>query len=114
MFSAEFGTAASNLELSSARELPGIHSYEAVIIGALPLTTGADFGVNGVPRYSDLIMTHANPGFSYGLGGTFWGENYVLGGYLGVAVASFLVALLLLFFQLHDLQELSFVYLLRV
>tara|TARA_B100000989_G_C19532248_1_gene470765 strand:- start:1121 stop:2398 length:1278 start_codon:yes stop_codon:yes gene_type:complete len=87
-FSSEFGQVSSNLELSTRNDLSAYHSYSAVFLSSIPLLSPTEVGVSTNPRFSDTIIEHANPGFSYGLGGTFWGENFVLGGFLGVIIAS--------------------------
>ena len=98
-FSAEFGQVSSNLELSSRDDLSSYHSYSAVFLSSIPLLSASDMGVTTNPRFSDTIMEHANPGFSYGLGGTFWGENFVLGGFLGVIIAALTFGFIVLLLQ---------------
>lgn len=109
--SAEFGQVSSNLELSTNQNLSQHHSYSAIILGSIPLLDNNDVGVTTIPRFSDTIMTHANPGFSYGLGGTFWGENFVLGGFLGVGVAVFGLGFFILFSQILIFKKGYFVFL---
>ena len=98
--SAEFGQVSSNLELTTSQNLSEYHSYSAVFLGSIPLLDNHDVGITTDPRFSDTIMIHANPGFSYGLGGTFWGENFVLGGFLGVCVAVFAIGFFFIFMQI--------------
>ncbi len=99
-FSAEFGQVSSNLELSTREDLSSHHSYSAVFLSSIPLLDSRDMGVSTYPRFSDTILEHANPGFNYGLGGSFWGENFVLGGFLGVLVSAFWFGFTVLLLQI--------------
>jgi hypothetical protein len=109
--SAEFGQVSSNLELTSSQDLSRHHSYSAVILSSIPLLDANDVGVTSAPRFSDTIMSHANPGFSYGLGGTFWGENFVLGGFLGVCIAALALGFFILFSQILIFEKGNFIFL---
>ncbi len=99
-FSAEFGQVSSNLELSSSQDLSSHHSYSAVLLGSIPLLDPRDLGVITPPRFSDTVKSHANPGFSYGIASTFWGENFVLGGFLGVAISVLIFGFFVFFAQM--------------
>mgnify|MGYP001481963142 FL=1 len=94
-FSAEFGQISSNLELTTSRDLSQYHSFSSVILGSLPLID--DVGQRHNERFSDTIKEYANPGFSYGLGGSFWGELFVLGGILAVSLSAFIIGFVLIF-----------------
>lgn len=98
-FSAEFGQVACNLDLVSKTNLSNKHSIGSVFIGSIPLINYKDLGVNTNPRFSDTILEHANPGFNYGLGGTFWGEIYTLGSYVGVFLGAMIIMLMLIIFN---------------
>lgn len=95
-FSAEFGQVACNLDLVTKADLHGKHSIGSLFKGSIPLISDRDLGIHTETRFSDTILQHANPGFSYGLGGTFWGEVYVLGSYIGVIVASVIIVIMLI------------------
>ncbi|MBO72215.1 MAG: hypothetical protein CMD35_01240 [Flavobacteriales bacterium] len=100
MFSAEFGTTSSNLSLSSSLNLSEHYSFSTTLIGAIPFL---DF-FSGVgeeqSRFSTVIEAYANPGFSYGLGSSFWGEIFQAGGYMGVAIAAMIVISIILSYNL--------------
>jgi len=93
-FSAEFGQISCNLDLVTKADLSEKHSLRSVLIGSIPLINNRDLNIYTETRFSDTILKYANPGFSYGLGGTFWGEVYVLGSYIGVLVASIIVIIM--------------------
>ena len=109
--SAEFGQVSSNLELTSSQDLSRHHSYSAVVLSSIPLLDSNDVGVTSSPRFSDTIMSHVNPGFSYGLGGTFWGENFVLGRFLGVCIAVLALGFFVLFAQILIFEKGYFIFL---
>lgn len=98
-FSAEFGQVACNLDLVSKTDLSDKHSIGSVFIGSIPLINDKDLGIHTNPRFSDTILAHANPGFNYGLGGTFWGEIYTLGSYIGVFLGAMIIMLMLIIFN---------------
>ena len=109
--SAEFGQVSSNLELTTSQDLSQHHSYSAVFLGSIPLLDSDALGVTTNPRFSDTIIPHANPGFSYGLGGTFWGENFVLGGFLGVFIAVLAFGFFTIFAQIFIFEKGYFIFL---
>lgn len=91
MFSAEFGQVASNLSMSSAIDMSEHYQFSSAFLGSIPgLNTILNFNED-MTRFSHAIREHANPGFSYGLGSSFWGEMYQAGSYIGVFLASTLV-----------------------
>jgi hypothetical protein len=109
--SAEFGQVSSNLELTTSQDLSQHHSYSAVFLSSIPLLDSNEVGVTTNPRFSDTIISHANPGFSYGLGGTFWGENFVLGGFLGVFIAVIALGFFVIFAQILIFEKGYFIFL---
>ncbi len=90
-FSAEFGQAASNLSMTSSMDLSNSYSFKDALVGSIPLV---DF-ISGISeeesRFSTVIESYANPGFSYGLGSSIWGEIFQAGGYGGVIIFSVLL-----------------------
>jgi hypothetical protein len=46
-------------------------------------------------RFSRLIDKYANPGFSYGLGSTIWGEGYAAFNLFGVILFSLVVSIII-------------------
>lgn len=93
-FSAEFGQISCNLDLVTKVNLSEKHSIRSVLLGSIPFISDRDLGIYTETRFSDTIKKYANPGFNYGLGGTFWGEVYVLGSYIGVIVASVIIMIM--------------------
>ena len=91
MFSAEFGQVASNLSMSSAIDMSEHYQFSSAFLGSIPgLNSILNFNED-MTRFSRAIREHANPGFSYGLGSSFWGEMYQAGSYVGVFMASTIV-----------------------
>ncbi|MBJ13560.1 MAG: hypothetical protein CMG62_10885 [Candidatus Marinimicrobia bacterium] len=104
-FSAEFGQAASNLSITSSMDLSKEYSFITTLLGSLPFIDTL-FGVSEEgSRFSTVIEAHANPGFSYGLGGTIWGEIYQAGGFSGVLIFSILVIFLIFQYNLSFLRS---------
>ena len=104
-FSAEFGQAASNLSLSSAIDLSQEYSFKDAFVGSIPMVdfiTGID---EEKSRFSTVIEGYANPGFSYGLGSSIWGEMYQAGGYGAVAILAIFIIFLILQFNLSFLRS---------
>ncbi len=86
MFSAEFGQVSSNLSLSSSLDLSQYYSFSNAFLGSISgLNSILDLNED-LKRFSHTIRIYANPGFSYGLGSTIWGEAYQAGGFFGVFV----------------------------
>jgi hypothetical protein len=100
-FSAEFGQVACNLDLVTKADLHGKHSIGSLFKGSIPLISNRDLGIHTETRFSDTILQHANPGFNYGLGGTFWGEVYVLGSYIGVFFGAIIIGLMIIIFNYY-------------
>lgn len=91
MFSAEFGQVSSNLSLSSALDLTEYYQFSSSLMGSI-------VGLNKIlnlnedtTRFSRALSEHANPGFSYGIGSSFWGEMYQAGSFIAVFIASTIV-----------------------
>ena len=100
MFSAEFGQVSSNIVLSSAQDLTDSYAFSDALFGSVTLLNRI-FGYNeDMTRFSHVIRKEANPGFSYALGGTLWGEMYQAGGYGGVMMMAVIVIGALTFFNL--------------
>ena len=104
-FSAEFGQAASNLSITSSLDLSEEFSFKNSFLGALPFV---DF-ITGIgeeeSRFSTVIEKYANPGFSYGLGSSIWGEIYQAGGYGGVSIFSIIVTFIIFQFNLAFMRS---------
>ena len=104
-FSAEFGQAASNLSLSSAIDLSKAYSFKDALLGSIPMVdfiTGID---EEKSRFSTVIEGYANPGFSYGLGSSIWGEMFQAGGYGAVAILAIFIIFFILQFNLSFLRS---------
>jgi hypothetical protein len=87
----EIGQISYNLNATTSDEYTSDHTLDAVLFGAIPLLHRI---IEYKPRrFSVYIYRDLNPGFNYGLGGTFWGESYVLGGFPGVLAFLFIVLL---------------------
>ena len=118
-FSTEWGQISSNLVLTSSQDLTEHYSFSNALIGSLT-------GVNRIlavdmksRRFSNTIEQHANPGFSYGLGGTFWGEmfqagggkSFQLGGYVSVLLGALFVLFILAYLNYkHGYNPARYVY----
>jgi hypothetical protein len=101
MFSAEFGQVSSNIVLTSAQDLTDSYAFSDALFGSVTLINRI-FGYNeDMTRFSHVIRKEANPGFSYALGSTLWGEMYQAGGYGGVMVMAVIVIGALTFFNLQ-------------
>tara|TARA_B100000242_G_scaffold290475_1_gene261947 strand:+ start:2823 stop:4079 length:1257 start_codon:yes stop_codon:yes gene_type:complete len=104
-FSAEFGQAASNLSISASLDLNEEFSFRNSFFGSIPFI---DF-ITGIgeeeSRFSTVIEKHANPGFSYGLGSSIWGEFYQAGGYGAVGIFSILVSFVIFQFNLAFMRS---------
>jgi len=100
MFSAEFGQVSSNLSLSSAIDLTQHHRFSDALLGSI---TGLNNILNyneDITRFSHTIREYANPGFSYGIGSSIWGEMYQAGSYVGVFLSAIVVIGCITFFNL--------------
>ena len=101
MFSAEFGQVSSNLSLSSSQDLSSHYNFSDAVLGSI---TGLNTILNyneDITRFSRVIREFANPGFSYGLGGSFWGEMYQAGSYVGVFAGALIVVGFITYFNLN-------------
>tara|TARA_B100001250_G_scaffold65148_1_gene51617 strand:+ start:34852 stop:36015 length:1164 start_codon:yes stop_codon:yes gene_type:complete len=104
-FSAEFGQAASNLSLTSSMDLSSSYSFSDAVIGSIPLVdfiTGID---EEKSRFSTVIEAYANPGFSYGLGGSVWGEIYQAGGLGGVIIFALIIIFIIFQYNLSLMRS---------
>ena len=96
-FHNEWGQVASNLSLSSEKDLGKYYELPKVVVGSIPLTKRfLDISEDDI-RFSRIIRKHANPGFSYGLGSSIWGEAYAALNIFGVIIFSIIVSLTIAF-----------------
>jgi hypothetical protein len=104
----EWGQVGWNLNAASDVSYTSAHSYFSLIFGSLPLLHRfIDFGPRNFHYY---LYNELNPGFNYGLGGTFWGESYVLGGFIGVFIHLFIVLLIIQYFNKYIIYKISPIY----
>jgi len=105
----EWGQIGWNLNAASDASYTSSHSYFSVIFGSLPiLHRFIDFGERSFSHY---INADLNPGgIVYGLGGTLWGESYVLGGFIGVFIHLIIVLLIIRFLNNKILYNYSPIY----
>lgn len=95
-YSIEFGQISYNLNISTTVSDIS-HSITNIFSAIIP---GFKFLFNlESPRYSGYLFNHYNPGFNYGLGGTFWGELYYLGGFIGVTIGATIICFIILALQ---------------
>lgn len=91
----EFGQTSYNFN-AATNNYKSDHTITALLIGSIPFLHRFDTSNQFPRRFSvDYIQTELNPGFNYGLGGTFWGESYVLGGMFGVFLNLILILILI-------------------
>ena len=100
MFSTEFGQVSSNLVLSSAKDLSQSYNFSDAFFGSITLLNNIIGYNEDMTRFSRVLRIEANPGFSYGLGSTFWGEMYQAGSYVGVLLMATIIIGLLTFFNI--------------
>jgi len=100
MFAAEWGQISTNLVLTSQQDMSNYHTFYDSFFGSITLlNTILDIDpVNR--RFSNAIELYANPGHSYGVGGTIWGEMFQAGGYAGVAIMTILVLSVIMYLNL--------------
>lgn len=92
LFYNEWGQVASNLSLSTENNLGKHYNLATVIIGSVPFVKRfTDISEDDV-RFSRLIRKYANPGHSYGLGSTIWGEAFAAFNLVGVIVFGIIVS----------------------
>ncbi|MDB2531617.1 hypothetical protein N9Y07_03820 [Alphaproteobacteria bacterium] len=98
--SAEFGQISSNLSLSTVTDQSPDTSFVEVFWSSFPFVKTILDMDNDEVRFSTFIERFANPGFSYGLGGTIWGEMFSYGGIFGVWIFCLVCLLVLTFLSL--------------
>ncbi len=97
LFYNEWGQISSNLSLSTEKDLSKYYDLPTTVIGSLPFVKRfSDIKEDDV-RFSRVILEHANPGFSYKLGGSFWAEAYAGLNIIGVILFSILVSITIAF-----------------
>ena len=94
-FHNEWGQVASNLSLSTKNNIGEYYEFPKVLVGSIPLTKRFLDISEDDTRFSSIIRIHANPGFSYGLGSTIWGEAYAALNIYGVIIFSTIVSLVI-------------------
>jgi len=95
LFYNEFGQTASNLSLSVEQNLGQYYQISTVIFGSIPYMKRITNITEDDVRFSRLIDKYANPGFSYGLGSTIWGEGYAAFNLFGVILFSLVVSIII-------------------
>jgi hypothetical protein len=105
----EWGQTSWNLNASTDSSYTSSHSYFAVIFGSLPILHRF---INFSDRsFSHYINIELNPGgFGYGLGGTLWGESYILGGFIGVFIHLIILLLIIRSFNKNLIYNNSPIY----
>ena len=88
LFSAEWSQISMNLSRITLLENKDLFDFWDMLVMSLP---GFNSWSTLPERFSEVIYYHANPGYTYGLGGAFWGEIWYVFGFLGVFVFSQLV-----------------------
>jgi len=89
----EFGQISYNLNVSVDPNYKSKHTLKAVLIGSIPIANRFLMDDLEMRRFHEHIERYLNPGFGYALGGTFWGESYVIGGIGGVIINLLLIFL---------------------
>jgi hypothetical protein len=79
----EWGQIGYNLNSSVNPHYESKHNILSLYASAVPLVNRF-YENREMGRFHEHIEKYLNPGFGYALGGTFWGESFVLGGLLGV------------------------------
>ena len=88
LFSAEWSQISMNVSRITLIESKTLYDFWDMVVMSLP---GFNSWSNLPERFSEVIYLHANPGYTYGLGGAIWGEVWYVFGFLGVFVFSQLV-----------------------
>ena len=88
LFSAEWSQIAMNTHRVTLIENKELYNFWDMLVMALP---GFNDWSHLPERFSEIIYFHANPGYSYGLGGAFWSEIWYAHGLLGVFIFSQIV-----------------------
>ena len=97
LFYNEFGQISANLVLSVERNLGQYYQVSSVILGSIPFVKKFTSITEDDVRFNRLIEEYANLGFSYGLGGTIWGEGYAAFNFFGVILFSLIFSLTISF-----------------
>ena len=95
LFYNEFGQTSSNLSLSAEQNLGEYYQVSTVIFGSIPFMKRITNITEDDVRFSRLIQRYANPGFSYGLGSTIWGEGYAAFNLFGVILFSLVISIII-------------------
>lgn len=85
LFSAEWAQISMNTHKITMLENKELYNFWDSLVMAIP---GFDAWSHLPERFSEVIYFHANPGYTYGLGGAFWAEIWYAHGLLGVFVVS--------------------------
>lgn len=105
----EWGQISSNLVLTSSQDLSQYYSFGDAFLGSITLVNRL-LGIDTeMIRFSHVIREYANPGFSYGLGGTIWGEMYQAGGYMAVGLFAAVVVWLIAYLNIMLLAKKEYV-----
>lgn len=86
----EFGQIGYNLNASVDPNYDSNHTLSSLLFGSIPIINRL-IENREMRRFHEHIEKYLNPGFNYGLGGTFWGESFVLGGIIGVIINLLLI-----------------------
>lgn len=97
LFYNEFGQIASNLSLSTDANLGKHYDLSIVIFGSIPFVKKFTQISEEDVRFNRLIEKYANPGFSYGLGGSIWAEAYAAFNLFGVILFVFFLSFIISF-----------------
>ena len=82
-----------------------------MIFGSLPLLHRfIDFGERSFSHYINVLANKQLGIDSYGVAGTFWGESYALGGFIGVFVHLLIILLIIRFLNKKLLYNYSPIY----
>ena len=95
----EFGQISYNLNAAVDSNYNSSHNIPSLFASTVPLINRL-YRDREMGRFHEHIEKDLNPGFGYGLGGTFWGETYILGGFLGI-----IFNLILIFLSIHWLKK---------
>jgi len=107
----EWGQIGWNLNATTDNSYTSSHSYYSLIFGSLPLLHRfIDFGERSFSHYINVLANEQLGIDSYGVAGTFWGESYVLGGFIGVFIHLLLVLLIIKVFNKKLLYNYSPIY----
>lgn len=82
----EFGQISYNMNAAVDSNYESKHNLFSLYASVVPIANKF-YGEREMGRFHEHIEKYLNPGFSYGLGGTFWGESFVLGGIIGLFIS---------------------------